>query len=233
MEKLISPYKVTIETLNLENAALRLELEQTRNSYSITSFDSVEKDALLDYILGSDQSIIKYLDSLNEHTPEEKEMLIVSVIQRLIQLDKLRSLIKVFDYHEKFYSDLDIISASAGQEYVKSVNVLLDKLQAPIKEGTLILIKALAFAKTTEKQIQQEFLVNSYSQLNRDVIGQENVPLILSVMKWYFELEKEEQLNSLVDNLLSNWSLLETQLTKKNIIRLLWYTFDTKKDLNY
>lgn len=231
IDKLLSQYTSTIDILNSENTSLRMQLEQTKNSSVITRFVTVEKEALLNFILESDQSIVKYLDSLKKQTPEEREMLLVSVIQELIQLNKLMSVIKVFDYYEKSYSNLDNISASAGQEFLKSLNLLLDKLQVHIKEGTLILIKALAIAKSTEKQIQHEFLDNSYSQLNQAVISQENVPLILSVMNWYFELEKEEQLNSLVDYLLNNWSQLETQFTKPNIIRLLWYTFNIKKDL--
>lgn len=231
MEKLISQYTATIDTLKSENDTLKYELEMVRKTTMNSNFDRLETKALFEYILDSEKSIVKFLDSLNDLTTEDKEKLLVSVIQRLVQLERRRPLCEVFEYIEKEHTNFDFISDDFQERYLNVLDELLEKSQVPIKEGNIIIEKVLAFAKNSKEHTKKLFLSNSSQQLNSAVIAQENVPLILSVFQWYFELEKEEQLNSLMDYVLNNWSKLEPQFTKSNIIRLLWYTFRTKKDI--
>ncbi|WP_027410031.1 UvrD-helicase domain-containing protein [Anoxybacteroides tepidamans] len=249
LNKLFVSHAQEVEALKAQIAQLERELETYRLKASTNLIETtsttndlitkLQKQALFEhFIVQSDVSNVQnFLESIDARDEEERLLIPLSVLKDLassecyshmtIAMDYIKSEIIKSKYKGGLSEEDTALLLETLADILLNVDISLDHVDVMMEKafsliGMLVGSKYEAYCKT--------FLQKNVSYLKDIIFEVNDANLLLQSLRVYFEFELMDAVFEFLKQLFDEWKFFETQFTKEQLIRLLWYAFYFNQD---
>lgn len=213
--------------------------QKVKGSHLNDSVISLQKNALFEFAFGSDSTRLKdFFEHLSPWNIDDVVMVQLATLKDMIMKKDYAAISEVVgSIQETIQNKNGTPSKVAFNLFNEIFEDILLATGVDVLNANEIFLNSYALlsclADSEMREYFSDFLEWNFDYMIEIIFTIKTLPLLVKVIQVYFEYEQDEQVSMLLDRLFSEWQHYEPQLTSKQSVKLLWYSFCFNKDEAY